>query len=256
MVMLDRIAEFFVFGFVPLVIGILAVPELSVAAEKTVTGEVIYRERIALPPNAMLSVQLADTSLADAPARIIGEQKIKPAGQVPISFEIKFDPSGIQPRMTYALQARITVGDRLMFISDVRHQLDPLTDAPQTILLKMVTQRAEPKASVFGQLWVVDYVDGIGAITAPQATFRVSEAGKAGGSGPCNTYFATAKVDGQTIAISDIGSTYKACAPEVMAEEKALFDALAKAASYSVDAGKLTIADKDGREILRLSAAS
>ncbi|TGR38459.1 YbaY family lipoprotein, partial [Mesorhizobium sp. M1C.F.Ca.ET.195.01.1.1] len=77
--MLDRIAEFFVFGLVPLVVGILAVPELSVAAEKTVRGEVIYRERIALPPSAVLSVELADVSLAEAPAKIIGQQKIKPA---------------------------------------------------------------------------------------------------------------------------------------------------------------------------------
>ncbi|TPL79556.1 YbaY family lipoprotein [Mesorhizobium sp. B2-3-12] len=254
--MLDRLAEFFVFGFVPLVVGILAVPELSVAAEKTVSGEVIYRERIALPPSAMLSVQLADVSLADAPAKIIGEQTVKPAGQVPISFEIKFDPSLIQPRMTYALQARIVVDGRLMFISDMRHQVDPLTDAPQTVMLKMVAPNAEPAASVFDQVWLVDYVDGVGTIAAPQATFRVSEAGKAGGSGPCNTYFATAKVDGQTIAISDIGSTYKACAPEVMAEEKALFEALAKAASFNVDAGRLFISDKDGREILRFSAAS
>ncbi|MGX7872224.1 YbaY family lipoprotein [Mesorhizobium sp. ORM6] len=254
--MLDRLAEFFVFGFVPLVVGILAVPELSVAAEMAVRGEVIYRERIALPPSAELSVQLADVSLADAPAKIVGEQKIRPAGQVPISFEIKFDPSVIQPRMTYALQARITVDGRLLFISDMRHQLDPLTDAPQTIMLKMVTPSTEPTASVFGQLWVVDYVDGIGAIAAPQATFRISEAGKAGGTGPCNSYFATVKVDGQAIAIDGIGSTYKACAPEVMAEEKALFDALAKAASYKVDAGRLTISDKDGREILRFSAAS
>ncbi|OBQ60005.1 YbaY family lipoprotein [Mesorhizobium erdmanii] len=254
--MLDRLAEFFVFGLVPLVVGILAVPEQSIAAEKAVRGEVIYRERIALPPSAVLSVQLADVSLADAPARIIGEQTVKPGGQVPISFEIKFDPSVIRPQMTYALQARITVDGKLMFISDVRHQVDPLTDAPQTIMLKMVASSSEPAVSVFGQLWVVDYVDGIGAITAPQATFRVSEAGKAGGRGPCNTYFATAKVDGQAIAISDIGSTYMACAPEVMAEEKALFDALAKAASYKVEAGKLAISGKDGREILRFRAAS
>jgi len=41
-----------------------------------------------------------------------------------------------------------------------------------------------------------------------------------------------------------------------MAEEKALFDALAKAASYRIGAGKLTIADKDGRDILRFNAAS
>ncbi|MER9583846.1 YbaY family lipoprotein [Mesorhizobium sp. M0276] len=254
--MLDRIAEFFVFGFVPLVVGMLAVPEPSVAAGKSVRGEVIYRERIALPPSAMLSVQLADVSRAGAPATIVAEQKVRPAGQVPISFEIKFDPSVIRPQMTYALQARITADDKLLFISDVRHQVDPLTDVPQTIMLKMVTPSAEPTGSVFDQLWLVDYVDGFGASTAPQATFSVSEAGKAGGKGPCNAYFATAKIDGQTIAISDIGSTYKACAPEVMAEEKALFNALAKAASYNVAAGKLIIADKDGREILRFSAAS
>ncbi|WP_421913689.1 YbaY family lipoprotein [Mesorhizobium sp.] len=254
--MLDRIAEFFVFGFAPLVIGILAVPELSAAAEKAVKGEVVYRERIALPPNAALSVQLADVSLADAPAAIIGEQKMSPAGQVPISFEIKFDSSAIRPRMTYALEARITVDNKLIFISDTRHQVDPLTDAPQTILLKMVPRASADTAPVFGQSWVVEYVDGIGAIAYPRATLRISEAGKAGGNGPCNAYFANAKVEGQSIAISNIGSTFKACTPEVMAEEKAMFDALAKASSFRVDDGKLIIADKRNRDILRFSAAS
>ena len=41
-----------------------------------------------------------------------------------------------------------------------------------------------------------------------------------------------------------------------MAQEKALFDALAKAASYKIDAGKLIIADEGGRDILRFNAAS
>ena len=255
--MLDRIAEFFIFGFVPLVVGVLAVPDLSVAAEKTLKGEVMYRERIALPPNAVLSVQLADVSLADAPAAVIGERKVAPAGQVPIKFEISFDPSVIRPNLTYALQARITADDRLLFITDVSYQVDPLSDAPQAIVLKMVAPHDTPTAAaLIGQSWLVEYIDGIGVITEPQATFRISEAGKAGGSGPCNVYFATAKVDGEMITISDIGSTYKACAPEVMAEEKALFEALAKAASYHVEAGRLIIADKDGRDILRLNAAS
>ncbi|RWP36645.1 YbaY family lipoprotein [Mesorhizobium sp.] len=254
--MLGRIAEFFIFGVVPLVVGILVVPELSVAAEKTLKGEVMYRERIALPPNAVLSVQLADVSLADATAAVIGERKVAPAGQVPIKFEISFDPQVIRPHMTYALQARITVDDRLLFISDMRHQVDPLSDPPQTIMLKMVTSEQPASAPVVGQIWLIEYIDGIGVIAEPQATFRIDEAGKAGGSGPCNVYFATAKVDGSTIAISDIGSTFKACAPETMAEEKALFEALAKAASYHVDAGKLIIVDKDDRVILRFNAAS
>ncbi|TIM16622.1 MAG: META domain-containing protein [Mesorhizobium sp.] len=254
--MLGRIAEFFIFGVVPLV-GMLVVPELSVAAEKTLKGEVMYRERIALPPKAVLSVQLADVSLADATAAVIGERKVAPAGQVPIKFEISFVPQVIRPHMTYALQARITVDDRLLFISNMCHQVDPLSDAPQTIMLKMVTSSEQPaSAPVVGQIWLIEYIDGVGVIAEPQATFRIDEAGKAGGSGPCNAYFATAKVDGSTIAISDIGSTFKACAPETMAEEKALFEALAKAASYHVDAGKLIIVDKDDRVILRFNAAS
>ncbi|TGQ46642.1 YbaY family lipoprotein [Mesorhizobium sp. M00.F.Ca.ET.216.01.1.1] len=255
--MLDRIAEFFIFGLVPVVVGISVVPEPSVAAEKTLKGEVMYRERIALPPNAVLSIQLADVSQADAPVAIVGERTVAPAGQVPIKFEISFDPRVIRPDMTYALEARITADDRLLFVSDMRNQVDPLSDAPQTVMLKMVAPSDKPAAaSLFGQSWLVEYIDGIGVITDPQATFRISEAGKAGGSGPCNVYFATAKVDGAKIAISGIGSTFKACAPEIMAEEKALFEALAKAASYHVDAGKLVIVDKDGRDILRFNAAS
>ncbi|WP_082542385.1 MULTISPECIES: YbaY family lipoprotein [unclassified Mesorhizobium] len=136
--MLDRIAEFFIFGFAPLVVGMLATPDFSMAAEQTLTGEATYRERIALPPNAVLTVQLADVSLADAPAAMVAEREFRPAGQVPVKFELKFDSSAIQPKMTYALQARITVDDKLMFINDERLQVDPLTAGPQKIMLKMV----------------------------------------------------------------------------------------------------------------------
>jgi putative lipoprotein len=135
--MLDRIAELFIFGLVPLVVGVLAVPELSGAAERTVTGAVTYRQRIALPPDAVLSVELADVSLADAPATVIGERKIAPAGQVPIRFEIGFDPKVVLPGRTYAIQARITADGRLLFITDTRHQLDPLDGRPHTVVLAM-----------------------------------------------------------------------------------------------------------------------
>ena len=134
--MLDRVAEFFVFGLVPLVVGVLAVPEMTSAAERTVAGEVVYRERIALPPDALLVVELADVSLADAPATVIAKRRIAPAGNVPIKFEIGFDPKAIQQGRTYALQARITVGERLMFTTDTSHRLDPLAGKPQTVVLK------------------------------------------------------------------------------------------------------------------------
>ncbi|TIR16012.1 MAG: hypothetical protein E5X34_27280 [Mesorhizobium sp.] len=135
--MLDRIAEFFLFGLVPLVVGVLAVPEVIKAGETTIAGEVTCRERITLPPNAVLVVELADVSLADAPAIVIAKRRVAPTGQVPIKFDIGFDPKAIQKGRTYALQARITVGERLMFITDTNHQIDPLAGTPQTVLVKM-----------------------------------------------------------------------------------------------------------------------
>ncbi|MBZ9814815.1 YbaY family lipoprotein [Mesorhizobium sp. CA7] len=135
--MLDRIAEFFIFGLVPLVVGALAVPEATNAGEMTIAGEVTYRERIALPPDAVLVVELADVSLADAPATVVARRRIAPTGQVPIRFDIGFDRKAIQSGRTYTLQARITVGERLMFVTGASHQVDPLAGKPQTVLLKM-----------------------------------------------------------------------------------------------------------------------
>ena len=98
------------------------VPQTGGAAFARVTGTVTYRERIALPPDAIVKVQLVDVSRADAPAVVLGEQLTETAGkQVPFSFVIAYDPAGIDERMSYAVQARIEAGGRLLFISDQRH---------------------------------------------------------------------------------------------------------------------------------------
>lgn len=84
-----------------------------------VTGSITYRERMALPPSAVVIVKLVDVSLADAPAVLIVEQVIATAGrQVPFEFALAYDTSRIQPSHTYAVQVRIEVGGKLLFISD------------------------------------------------------------------------------------------------------------------------------------------
>ena len=51
------------------------------APQNTITGTVAYRERVALPPDAAIDVRLEDTSLQDAPAKLIGESIFAAAGQ-------------------------------------------------------------------------------------------------------------------------------------------------------------------------------
>ena len=105
-----------------------------------VAGTVAYRERIALPPTAVIKVQLVDVSRADTSAIVLGEQVMQAAGnQVPSTFEIGFDPAEIQANHTYAVQARIEDNGKLRFISD-QHYAAITRGAPSTasILLKPV----------------------------------------------------------------------------------------------------------------------
>ena len=90
------------------------------AATASVTGTVTYLQRIALPDDAVVTVQVQDISLADAPAVVLGEQVIETAGQqVPIAYEVTYDPTAINENLTYAVSARIEdAAGTLLFIND------------------------------------------------------------------------------------------------------------------------------------------
>jgi putative lipoprotein len=84
----------------------------------SVSGTVTYRERIALAPDAVVKVQIQDVSLQDVAATVMGEQVIRNPGQVPIPYEVAYDPKEIEDNHTYAVAARIEDGGgKLLFIT-------------------------------------------------------------------------------------------------------------------------------------------
>jgi putative lipoprotein len=87
----------------------------------SVTGTVFYLERMALLPGAVLTVQLADVSIADAPAEVIAKETRTLTTQVPVPFSLSYDSSKIVQSHTYAVQARIEVDGRLRFISTMAY---------------------------------------------------------------------------------------------------------------------------------------
>lgn len=107
-------------------IMILLVPVLftscgsSSSDKPTVTGTVTYQQRIALPPDAIVTVTIEDTSRADAPADVIGQQVIETKGsQVPIPFAVPYDSNKIEENHNYSLRATIKDGSgKLLYISD------------------------------------------------------------------------------------------------------------------------------------------
>ena len=106
----------------------------------TVTGTVTYLERRAMPPEAVVTVRLQDVSRADAPAILVGEQRITMAGrQVPIPYEISYDPASIDPLMTYTVSARIEIGDRLLMISDTAYRVITRDAPTRDVEIRVIT---------------------------------------------------------------------------------------------------------------------
>ena len=93
----------------------------AAANAASVTGTAVYRERIALPPEAVFEATLSDVSRADAPAELIDRQRITNPGNPPIAFELNYDPNTIAANHSYAVRATITLGERLLFVTDMHY---------------------------------------------------------------------------------------------------------------------------------------
>lgn len=79
----------------------------ATAAPDSVTGTVTYRNRMALPPTAVVRVVLQDVSLQDVAATVLDSVTIRPnRRQVPFAFALRYDPARIEPGNTYTVQAR------------------------------------------------------------------------------------------------------------------------------------------------------
>jgi putative lipoprotein len=84
-----------------------------------IKGSVSYRERIALPPAAVLKLMIQDTSRVDTQSRALTEQVIELNGrQVPVAFQMLLDRDLLRQGARVTLSARIEHQGRVLFIND------------------------------------------------------------------------------------------------------------------------------------------
>ena len=80
------------------------------------------------------------------------------------------------------------------------------------------------------------------------------EGGAAGGTGGCNSWFASYSIDGDAIGFTEIGSTLIACEEPANTVERTFFANLEAAATFTADEESLSVADADGATILVFEA--
>ena len=99
-------------------LSLTALPALAQADSAQVTGSVTYRERMALPNDAVIDVQLIDTSIADIAAQTVAESLINAEGrQVPVSFTLAYNPTQIVAAHHYSVRSTIRSGDGMLMFS-------------------------------------------------------------------------------------------------------------------------------------------
>ena len=159
----------------------VATPSVDPDATASITGTVTYRERIALTPGAVVTVQLRDTSLQDVASVLIAEQVITNPGQVPIAFDVRYNEDDIDPRNTYSISARITESDgRLAFINDTAYDVITWGNPTRVDMVLVIVQPPPDPTGEWNEenarLWVEEEVEVAGAEIVeydPEVTLRV-----------------------------------------------------------------------------------
>jgi putative lipoprotein len=209
-----------------------------------VAGSATYRERMALPPDAELRVQLFDMSAQDSAPAQVADTTVRPEGrQVPLPFVLRYDPKAIDPKHVYTVRAAIRHDGRLLFTStavvkvitwDHPDRVDLVltrvaaTAAADTAVADSAAADAAGSApgGLWGTSWVLESIGRAAAIDDAQATLEFPEEGKTAGRGSCNHFFGSVTVTDSTIAFGPLGATRMACAEVVMGQETRYLKAL------------------------------
>lgn len=227
--------------------------------EATVTGTVTYRERIALPPQAIFEATIEDVSRADAPTGFIGSTRMDSPGNPPIHFTIPYDPTRIDAKHSYAVRARITVDGQLMFTTDTSYPVFATGHSgPVELLLRQTgSSTSTPASSLENTHWRLVQLDThnmseIELQRAPHLIFQPDQQRVSGFAG-CNQMTGSYETNGEKLKFSQMAGTMMACA-QGMDLEQNFHKALAEVTGWRVVGTKLELLDSAGNTVARFEA--
>ena len=241
-------------GVIMLAAG-LAATRCARAEAPAIRGTATYRERMALPPGAVLTLALQDISRADAPAETLAEARIPITGQVPIAFALPYDPARIRPGRRYALRGTIELDGRVMFRTDTIHPV--LTGAAgEAVELRLVRAAAPTTGAappLVGPEWVAEDIGGRGVVDRVRSTITLDADGRVAGSGGCNRIAGSYTLAGETIGFGQMISSMMACAPAVGEQEQRFLQALGATRRWRITPeGWLLLLDAEAKPLARL----
>lgn len=219
----------------------------------TVEGSATYRERIAVPPDATLYVELLDVSRADAPAVTLAAQRFALSG-VPAQFNLTYDDTLIQDRHRYVVRASISQEQNLLFTTDTAHPV--LTDGAGStadLTLVQVQVQANDAALLDDTQWMAAVLNGAPIETERRPEVSFAQGGAFSGTGGCNRFNGQAEISGNRIEFPDnMAATLMACPPPLDEVERQFLKTLQSVTTFARQGDALALLDAEGEPVIKL----
>lgn len=246
--------------------------------ESKIEGSVWYKERMMIPPDAVVTVSLEDVSRADAPSVTMASTEFKPQGGPPYAFSLAYDADRILERNRYNLRAKIMRDNKLLFIST---QAVPAftNDAgtPVKILVSRVNATTNGATGSSDGTRSVDAAAAPGPVKLTETFWKLVEVNgnaikddvgvrareinivlngedkRAAGFAGCNNFSGSYDMNGSDISFGALISTQMACLAGMDVEDSYL-KMLQATAHFKLEGGVLSFLNDSDEVILKFNA--
>jgi putative lipoprotein len=225
------------------------------AQMQTLSVTVNFRERIALPPDALLDVHILQMADADTQGGTIAAQRFAIAG-VPMTVSLIFDPEVIVDGAPYALDAAIRApyGPRMFRGAMTLDGLGGGEAAAIEMLLTMLPDAETTTAvsrRISGVAWTVTEVFGEAWPNDDPATLVIDDEMNVSAFGGCNRFRGQLQSSGRGLAFPEnMAGTMMACPDEIEALERRFLAALMLVSDYVRYGEGVVLMDAEGRAVL------
>lgn len=215
-----------------------------------ITGAITYMAKMALPSDAAIDVRLEDVTLADAPSKLVAENVFALGSkQVPVPFQLPYNPAEIDPSHRYSVRATITVNGDLLFTTA---QVNPVltNGAPSEVSLNLQAVRGPAAApspapnALRGTKWLLTELRGKPVVSNPQNPAFIlldPDYSQYSASSGCNRLSGKFQLDGDSLQFLGGASTMMACPEDLMKQEKEFNEALTATGSYKIQGNVLEL---------------
>ena len=236
----------------------LAAAGCGASIAETITGTAMYRERMALPPDAIFEASIAAMSRTGLPANVIATTEVE-SPRTPIHFVLTYDGKAIRPDRRYVVRGRITVNGQVWFASDPDVPL-PAGGGPHHVALLLRRAAGDSRGvSLETTHWNLRTLHGV-AVTpvkpTEEASLTLDPVGhRASGFAGCNQWTGDYTLQGDRLTFSRMATTLRMCL-HGMDQEEAFLTSLPAVARWRVSGTRLALVDTDDVAVATFEAAA